>query len=255
VIRINKPQRIPDVLSTRGKRKCLAHISSYEQDKAKFESGEKKFRFDSSIYGHQAVKRVLIKAQHEKCCFCESKVTHISYGDVEHFRPKGGYRQSKGSSLRMPGYYWLAYEWSNLFFCCQLCNQRYKENLFPLKAPNKRAKSHYDDLGEEQPIFINPEEDAEKYISFREEVVFAVGNNKRGDATIKALRLDRDELNDMRRDVYEKLKLIYKVAYLNPPIPESAEARNHVRRAVQDSGQYASMVRTAVEARFKAIPD
>ena len=97
-----------------------------------------------------------VKAQHDKCCFCESKVTHISYGDVKHYRPKAGYRQDPEEPLGRPGYYWLAYEWSNLMFCCQICNQRFKRNLFPLADPARRAETHHDDLSTKHAIFLHP---------------------------------------------------------------------------------------------------
>nr|WP_239015299.1 AAA family ATPase [Archangium violaceum] len=77
-----------------------------------------------------------------KCAFCESQLAHISYGDVEHFRPKAGWRQEEGGPLGRPGYYWLAYEWTNLFLACTLCNQQFKRNLFPLRTPSRRARSH-----------------------------------------------------------------------------------------------------------------
>jgi uncharacterized protein (TIGR02646 family) len=251
VIRINKPKLAPKILSTKGEKKTQVICQAYTKNKKVYDSGQKKFDFDSTIYGHKTVKDILKKAQHDKCCFCESKVTHISYGDVEHFRPKAGARQKRGASLERPGYYWLAYEWSNLFFSCQLCNQRYKENLFPLKKPADRAKSHNDDIDIEKPLFIDPTEDVRKYISFREEVIFAVNDNPRGKATIRALGLDRDELNDMRRDYYDKLELIYKLANLEPPIPESKKAKRHIAKSIQSSSQYSSMILCAVEAKFE----
>ena len=252
MIRIVKPKRIPQILRTNGKKKTLAQCNSYTKNSKAYERGQKKFDFDSKIYGHKTVKDALIKSQHDKCCFCESKVTHISYGDVEHFRPKAGVRQISGAQLEKPGYYWLAYEWSNLFFSCQLCNQRYKENLFPLVKPGDRARSHNDDIDIEKPIFVNPTEDAEKFVSFRAEVIFAIDDNPRGKATIKALGLDRDKLNDIRKEYYDMLKVVYEVANLKPSIPASKRAKDLIERSVQSSSQYASMIRCAVKAKFKS---
>ena len=59
--------------------------------------------------------------------------------------------------MEQPGYFWLAYVWENLFFACQLCNQTFKQNLFPLANPTKRrARSHMDDLSAEEPLLIHP---------------------------------------------------------------------------------------------------
>ena len=251
MIKIDKPKLAPKKLRIDGKKETQANCTSYTQNKREYDTGKKKFAFNSKIYGHKTVKAALRKVQHDKCCFCESKVTHISYGDVEHFRPKAGVKQRPGAPIEKPGYYWLACEWSNLFFSCQLCNQRYKENLFPLKKPFNRAKSHNDNIDIEEPIFINPTEDVEKYISFREEVIFAIDDNPRGKATIKALGLNRDELNNMRKDYYDKLELIYELANLKPPIPESKKAKKHITKSIQRSSQYASMIRCAVKAKFK----
>ena len=112
----------------------------YNADPAAFDAGSKKFEFDSGLYGHKSIKTKLKSLQSKKCCFCEAKVPHIAHGDIEHFRPKGGYKQKDDDDLGRPGYFWLAYDWKNLYFSCQLCNQRHKKNLFPLKDPNKRAK-------------------------------------------------------------------------------------------------------------------
>ena len=56
--------------------------------------------------------------------------------------PKGGTRQTADEKeMKVPGYFWLAYAWQNLFLACQLCNQRFKKNLFPLENPDERAFS------------------------------------------------------------------------------------------------------------------
>jgi len=252
VIRINKPKKAPQILRTNGKKKTLANCTSYKKNSKAYDEGQKKFNFDSNIYGHKTVKDALIKAQHDKCCFCESKVTHIAYGDVEHFRPKAGVRQKSGAPLERPGYYWLAYEWTNLFFSCPLCNQRYKENLFPLIKACDRARSHNDDISREKPLFIDPAEDAEKFIAFRAEVIFATNDNPRGKATIKALGLDRDKLNDIRKEHYDRLRIVYEVANLKPPVPASKDAKDLIDRAIQNSSPYTSMLRCAVNAQFKS---
>src|SRR5688572_16918774 len=60
-------------------------------------------------YKHPENKVVLINASHGKCMYCESRVDHISYGDIEHIRPKSRYLQ-------------LEFDWSNLGYVCSKCN-------------------------------------------------------------------------------------------------------------------------------------
>ncbi|HTN01075.1 hypothetical protein [Planctellipticum variicoloris] len=164
-----------------------------------YDAGQRDFRFRSAIYGAKAVKNALIADQHEKCAFCESKFTATGYGDVEHFRPKGGFTQHVGDPLETPGYYWLAYDWQNLTFSCQLCNQQFKKNHFPLANPTKRARSHRDDLNQEKPLLVNPVvESPTRSIGFRQEVAF--GKTRRGRETIEALGLNRGPLLELRRE-------------------------------------------------------
>ncbi len=255
MIRIEKPAQAPEVLRTRGAAECTALCEQFEQDPDGYQCGTAKFDFQRSIYGNDAVKTALSDAQHGKCCFCESKIHHISFGDVEHFRPKAGYRQQGSDDLQRPGYYWLAHAWSNLFISCELCNRRHKGNHFPLQNPTRRATSHKADLGLEKPLFIDPSTiDPEKHISFRQEVPYAIADGPMGRETIKALRLDRDQLNEMRWDRYKMLETLYLVATRSPPIPETAEARSHLERAVLDSAPYASMVRAALARGFSNEP-
>ena len=115
-----------DFLLTKGQSATRELCNAYDSAPQDYQSGAKTFDFDSAIYAAPAVKDALRHAQHKKCAFCESFFAHTGYGDVEHFRPKAGYKQQEADTLKRPGYYWLAYEWNNLFCSCQLCNQRFK---------------------------------------------------------------------------------------------------------------------------------
>jgi uncharacterized protein (TIGR02646 family) len=248
VIRIRKPATPPEVLRTKGARARRTLSAAYSRQPQAYASGTKSFKIDSDIYGHASVKQALLDAQHGKCAFCESKIAHIAYGDVEHFRPKAGCRQQKGHLLERPGYYWLAYEWTNLFLACTLCNQQFKRNLFPLSTPTRRARSHQDDITAEDPLLIDPaQEDPEALISFRQEVPYAVGGNARGAATIDALGLQREALAEQRRD---RLAIVATLRSIIDSGLEShaAEARRMLDDMRKDSAQYASMTRAFLRA-------
>ncbi len=252
MIEVHRPATVPPVLLKEGVTERQKLRRAYQRAPARYDNGEKVFAFDSAVYGHTEVKTALITAQHGKCAFCESQVTHISYGDVEHFRPKGGFRQRARDSLARPGYYWLAYAWENLLFACQLCNQRHKRNEFPLSNPAKRARSHRDDVSVEQPLFVNPSsgEDPASSLSFREEVPFP--RNKRGKETIRALGLTRPPLQEKRKERLDLLRASFVLAYALAPEEAAALhnevqlARDLLRRAISDAGEYAAMVRAAI---------
>jgi hypothetical protein len=113
LIAVNRPKAAPPILLTRGAALARRLRRAFDRAPAEYLRGTRRLEFDREVYGHEQVKTALRDAQHGKCAFCESKVTHVAYGDVEHFRPKGGFRQRETGPLRQPGYYWLAYAWEN----------------------------------------------------------------------------------------------------------------------------------------------
>jgi hypothetical protein len=180
LIRIIKSPEPPAVLLERGVPATARLCEEYDRAPADYQSGTKRLVISDAIYAHRSVVDALISVQHRKCCFCDRK----TLGDVEHFRPKQGFRQRLSDPLTRPGYYWLAYEWNNLFMACGPCNQRLKGNLFPLLQPERRARSHRDDIGHEEPLLLHPRDDEPSHhIGFRQEVAFAVDGSVRGQAT------------------------------------------------------------------------
>lgn len=244
----------PEILKTTGKKKSQALKAAYTRYQQDYDTGLKKFKFDNAIYADDSVKEALKTMQHYKCCFCESKFAHISYGDVEHFRPKGGYKQNEtDKDLVKPGYYWLAYDWNNLLVSCTLCNQKYKANLFPLLDDSKRAKNHHATLADETPLLINPtlpNQNPENFISFCEEVPFAINDNEYGKKTISILGLDRDELNDARLKEYNYLQTLKDVIDTAKDYPTDVKLQERARRAlsilnelIQADAEYSAMIK------------
>lgn len=220
----------PEILKTQGKAKTAELCAAHER-------GESEFDFDGGLYGHATVKDALKDMQHGKCCFCESKLTHICFGDVEHYRPKAGYKQTAREKLKKPGYYWLAYDWNNLLFCCERCNRQYKKNLFPLADAGTRAKTHRDDIAAESPLLINPAElDPKEHIGFREEIPYAIRNSQYGKKTIEILALDREDLNESRRTRLKLLKQLFdlvRLADLRPNDQEFQAEANKARKLLE----------------------
>src|SRR5665213_604905 len=136
-IRKKKAAPIPEILESTGYNETVSLNNRYDLGEREFTTKD----FDRKIYGHVEVKEALKSIQDYKCCFCESKISHISPGDVEHFRPKAGWVQND-ERLNKPGYYWLAYNWDNLLLSCEICHKRNKKNYFPLLTDSPRALSH-----------------------------------------------------------------------------------------------------------------
>jgi len=210
------------------------------------EADPSKLTIKSSIYAASDVKQTLINdMQHSKCCFCESKITHVAYGDVEHFRPKKAVLQD--GQLKRPGYYWLAYTWENLLLSCELCNRRKKRNKFPIDGT--RAETPEDDLEQEYPLFIDPAgpDDPEMLISFTDlGRAIAVDGNRRGDTTIRELGLDRDPLQERRQKRVQDVKAqltIKRLAVLLQDWDELARAEQELEQYTRDQAEYAALSR------------
>jgi hypothetical protein len=249
MIEIRRPIAVPGTLLTRGRQLRDEHIARHAR-------GDTGFTFDRAVYGDAEVKAALCIAQHDKCGFCESKVTHVAFGDVEHFRPKAAFRATQGDALTRPGYYWLAYEWTNLLFACEPCNRRHKGNLFPLVDEAMRARSHTDDITRETPLFIDPTaEDPTAHIGFREEYPYPIGGSPRGDATLRALGLDRPELVERRRERLQTIRLLRSAAQQLRRKRDrrskalAREIEKELQRSVEDGAEFAAAVRCAMAAQ------
>jgi uncharacterized protein (TIGR02646 family) len=258
MIPVVRPADAPPVLLKKGADATRKLCNEYVVAPRDYVSGARSFGFDSSIYGAREVKAALRDAQHRKCAFCESNFDHTGYGDIEQIRPKAGYKQRETDELKRPGYYWLAYEWNNLFYACQLCNQRFKRNLFPLKDGRRRARSHTHDLSKEEPLLVDPcARDPSAYVGFREEYAYAVGGCREGEVTIEVLGLNREELLEVRRRRLKILKFLVSLRdrlrkeIATAPTPERSEDLREVeeilRASREDGGEYAAMARAFLD--------
>src|SRR5262249_341553 len=105
--------------------------------------------FNQKIW--KELKWHLFELFHDKCAYCENKPLAGYPGDVEHYRPKGKVDEDESH----PGYYWLAYDETNLLPSCSLCNQprRAKLTHFPVKGAHSRDARK---LAAEVPLLLNP---------------------------------------------------------------------------------------------------
>ncbi len=231
----------------------------------------KTFSFKAQgLYNKPVAKEQIMKDQHYKCCYCETKIKNrkknkkytentFGYGVVEHFRPKAAYKQNR-EKLNYPGYYWLAYVWENLFFACEGCNGN-KGNLFPLQKPDKRTKNHNCKLEPfENTLLINPLlENPEKHIKFHDAVPYGISD--KGTKTIEICKLER--LNETRDKYLTKVKkekslidLEYKLTIRTKAINvEDIEfdkdtlkmlmndAKDFIENATKNEAPYSNMVR------------
>ena len=120
-------------------------------------------------YNHPEIKQSLKNMYNGCCCYCEGAVSLVSYGAIEHFKPKSIYPN-------------LSFSWDNLHYCCNICNTTYK-------------RTQWNDL------LLDPsKDDISQYLSFNIQTgeYEAVNGNERGKETIRITGINRKELVEKR---------------------------------------------------------
>ncbi|MDC7807108.1 HNH endonuclease [Luteimonas sp BLCC-B24] len=108
-----------------------------------------------------------------RCMYCEdSEAT-----DIEHFRPKSIFTEH-------------AFDWENYLLACSNCNSNYKRSKFPLD-------------GAGFPLLINPmNDDPMDHLDLSLSTGKFVASSHRGIESIRVFGLDRQVLEDGRRDAW-----------------------------------------------------
>ena len=109
--------------------------------------------------------------------YCESKIIHIDFGDVEHIKPK--------AEDKFPE---LEFEWTNLGLVCGKCNNKKRDKFF-IEAP-----------------FVDPYmEDPEDHMMALGAMLAQKNGSARGEITISEIELNRPELLEKR---FERMNAI-----------------------------------------------
>lgn len=166
MIKLRKKEK-PHIL-LKNEEKWLTELMEY------VDAGEKVPQNIERRYAHSEIKETLIEETFHKCAYCESKITHIDYGDVEHIEPKSIIRNK-------------TFDWINLTLSCRKCNQNkgnYYDESLPLLNP-------YTDDVEEKIIFFGP---------------FPSSRGTQAEFTIRKLKLDRTELIERRVELVKTIQ-------------------------------------------------
>ena len=148
--------------------------------------------------------------------YCESKVTHIDFGDVEHIKPK--------SPEKFPE---LEFEWTNLGFVCGRCN-------------NSKAKKYFDEAP-----FLDP------YSEEPEDHIFATGayltqrnGSVRGEITIKEINLNRPDLLEKRLERINEIRIALNAAHRTGIDVLRASALAELEKEAESDNEYSLIVKT-----------
>ncbi|HLP45010.1 MAG TPA: retron system putative HNH endonuclease [Candidatus Kapabacteria bacterium] len=152
---------------------------------------------------YQNARKALEELYHGKCAYCEISNKTGSYMRIDHYRPKSLYP-------------WLAVEWSNLVYSCEICNTK-KGNQFPLpegisrviKGEPGSAESLANSrvLLDENPLLLHPElNDPRQHLEFQiDGIIKGKNGSKIGETTIKVCDLNRIDLRIARKTQIDRI--------------------------------------------------
>ncbi len=175
-------------------------------------------------YRHEEIKSTLTQMFQSKCAYCESKIIHITYGDIEHFRPRHRFRE-------------LTFIWTNLLLSCNICNdQGHKGHNFP----------EYEDGN---PVLIDPSdptENIDRHLGFLwddlTKISLVTGKDTRGHEVINTFDLNgsrgRTELIRHRSQQMEKI-----VALALYALEGNQRALDLLTEACQPNAEYSASTR------------
>lgn len=169
------------------------------------------FTVDEQLY--KKMKTVYCDMYHRKCAYCESPLQVDAWDQLDHFRPKNAVRDAENELVQVgvgagrrdhPGYYWLAYDWTNLVPVCGMCNVR-KSARFPLMPGSKYATRPGGEKGE-KPVFLHPglgRENPANHFEYLAKNGYLKPKTERARLMIEILDLNREGLVDERRAAYQ----------------------------------------------------
>ncbi|MFQ3679245.1 MAG: HNH endonuclease [Pseudanabaenaceae cyanobacterium] len=149
-------------------------------------------------YRHKQVKVALVQAFYGRCAYCESQITAVTYGAIEHFFPKSRYPDR-------------TFAWENLLLACDVCNSC-KGDTFPLAADGT-------------PLLVNPStENPAAHLQFdwnpTTGLASIYGRDRRGEAVVALFDLNgtagRTDLMARRSRYVKKLMALKNLAASHP---------------------------------------
>jgi hypothetical protein len=177
MIKLSK-HTIPDVLAKNGAKwtaELLAIIAA----------GKKPSEYLKGKYRHKEVKTAVLEETSGKCAYCESKILHITYGDIEHILPKHGDIN-------------LSFSWPNLTAACDVCNT------------NKGIKIVID------PFSVDPI----NYVYFLGPMLFPKNSSYDAMSAETILKLNRTALLEKRKELLDRLNLARERMKSHPVLEE-----------------------------------
>lgn len=218
----------PDIL----RNNALTWTNEYLQARAdydadKTDANKKAYQSIEKRYNQDEVKTKLKDMFHKKCAFCESFISHISYGEIEHFKPKSVYPN-------------LCFDWDNFLLSCSVCNGKAnKGDKFPLAANGGP--------------FINPTiENPDDFFSFEYDrnlnKFIVIPKGERAITMLGIIKLNREDLVEHRSR--ELSKITNTIALI---IQKDAKLFDEFIKQFSEKDEYYAFIKNILDKVSKAL--
>lgn len=209
MIRLEKlslPQDVADAIAERT-RQAKVHLDAGESIP------------DSLVkqYRNRDVKDLLKTETSCKCAYCESKVTAVYWGDVEHIAPRSIHPE-------------LTFEYDNLTLACAVCNN------------GKRA------YADPSTPLVNPYvDDPADYLLALGPIIKGFPGNSRGFATEVVLKLNRQDLIERRHERLERLSHLVTAFVMETSVSRKTLLQMQLVAEVANDKEYAFVARAFIQ--------
>jgi len=194
---------------------------------------QKHFKFFPVSTELADIKPALFETFRSKCAFCESVIAPDSYMWLDRFRPRTG-AVNRDGEVSHDHYWWLAYEWTNMYLVCVTCN-KLKGNRFPTEKERAKAGATGPELLAEQPLLLDPCVDCpEEHLLFDERGMVA-SETKRGRSTIECFSLNRAQLVADRAEALTELRDFWDSIFPSDRQPNARNLTPALRAALDSS--------------------
>lgn len=201
-------------LVSRPTQEALERLSQLEQRRqAAIVAGEEIPKVVAACYRDGVVKRSIASETAGKCAYCESKVEHVHWGDVEHILPKSKYPE------RMLDY-------ANLTFACSICNN----NKLDYDAPDLPLLNPYSDDPEEFLVAVGP-------------LIWHRPGKARGELSVTLLDLNRVDLVKRREQRLDHVAKLADKRATSTSEPLRRALTAELLRTAVDAAEFACVIR------------
>lgn len=171
-------------------------------------------------YNKLSIKKALLKETFGKCAYCESKLQHISFGDIEHILPK---KQGARPELYVV--------WSNLTIACEQCNRTGKHDYYDPTNP-----------------LVNPYiDDPNDHMMDIDSLILP--NDSKGRITIEILDLNRLALVEKRDERLKSIARLYRLWEKEADAVQKEALASELKRECTADKEYASTIRSFLHGK------